>query len=260
MECKSSGSVVCSCRYHVVFCPKCRRPVLVDGVDGRFRQMAEQVAGKLSFDIIEMEAMPGHVHMLLEVDPQLGIHRAVKRIKGRASHGLRAESPWPRARIPAPWTSSHFVSAVGGAPLAVARQCIESQKSVQPWRGPARSASAPMLPSASLPSAPSAAPGGPAAGASRPGRPNARGPGDRRLSASSRSSSRPGKGRMHPGLPRWTPTPAKNVTELIWTWPRARPSGRAQAIGAIRGCPEWFRAPSFHVLFRWRLSMEDLCT
>lgn len=53
---------------------------------------------------------------------------------------------------------------------------------------------------------------------------------------------------------------AKNVTELIWTWPRARPSGRAQAVGAIRGCPEWFRAPSFHVLFRWRLSMEDLCT
>ncbi len=130
MEYKSNNNVVCSCRYHVVFCPKCRRPVLVDGVDGRFRQMAEQVAGKLSFDIIEMEAMPGHVHMLLEVDPQLGIHRAVKRIKGRAGHGLRAESPWPRNRIPALWTSSYFVSTVGGAPLAIVRQYIENQKNV----------------------------------------------------------------------------------------------------------------------------------
>ena len=202
MECKSSGSVVCSCRYHVVFCPKCRRPVLVDGADERLKETALEVADEMGFEIIEMEAMPGHVHMLLEVDPQLGIHRAVKRIKGRASHGLRAESPWPRARIPAPWTSSHFVSAVGGAPLAVARQCIESQKSVQPWKGPARSASAPAPPSASLPSARSAAAGGPAAGASRPGRPNAGGPGDRRRPASSRSSSRPGKGRMPPGLAR----------------------------------------------------------
>ena len=130
MECKSSGSVVCSCRYHVVFCPKCRRPVLVDGVDERFRQIARQMADELHFEIIEMEAMPDHVHMLLEVDPQLGIHRAVKRIKGRTSHDLRAEFPWLRTRIPALWASSYFVSAVGGAPLAIARQCIESQKSV----------------------------------------------------------------------------------------------------------------------------------
>ena len=130
MECKSSGSVVCSCRYHVVFCPKCRRPVLVDGVDERLREIALEVADEMGFDIIEMEAMPDHVHMLLEVDPQLGIHKAVKRIKGRTSHDLRAESPWPRTRIPAPWTSSCFVSAVGGAPLAVVERCIESQKGV----------------------------------------------------------------------------------------------------------------------------------
>ena len=114
----------------MVFCPKCRRPVLVDGVDERFRQIARQVADGLHFEIIEMEVMPDHVHMLLEVDPQLGIHKAVKRIKGRTSHGLRAESPWPRTRIPALWTSSHFVSTVGGAPLAVVRQCIENQKNV----------------------------------------------------------------------------------------------------------------------------------
>ena len=130
MECKSSGSVVCSCRYHVVFCPKCRRPVLVDGVDGRFRQMAEQVAGELSFEIIEMEVMPGHVHMLLEVDPQLGIHKAVKRIKGRTSHDLREEFPWLMKRLPTLWTNSYFVSTVGGAPLAIVKQYIENQKGV----------------------------------------------------------------------------------------------------------------------------------
>ena len=130
MDYKGNNNVVYSCRYHVVFCPKYRRPVLVDGVDERFRQIARQVADELSFEIIEMEVMPDHVHMLLEVDPQLGIHRAVKRLKGRTSHDLREEFPWLRKRLPSLWTSSYFVSTVGGAPLAAVRRYIESQKNV----------------------------------------------------------------------------------------------------------------------------------
>ncbi|MCC6107546.1 MAG: IS200/IS605 family transposase [Coriobacteriaceae bacterium] len=130
MDYKSNNNVVYSCRYHVVLCPKYRRPVLVDGVDERFRQIARQVADELSFEIIEMEVMPDHVHMLLEVDPQLGIHRAVKRLKGRTSHDLREEFPWLRKRLPSLWTSSYFVSTVGGAPLAAVRRYIESQKNV----------------------------------------------------------------------------------------------------------------------------------
>ena len=130
MDYKSNNNIVYSCRYHVVVGPKYRHPVLVDGVDERFRQIARQVADELSFEIIEMEVMPDHVHMLLEVDPQLGIHRAVKRLKGRTSHDLREEFPWLRKRLPSLWTSSYFVSTVGGAPLAAVRRYIESQKNV----------------------------------------------------------------------------------------------------------------------------------
>ena len=130
MEYKSNRNVVYSCKYHVVFCPKYRRRVLVDGVDERFREIAQQVADEMRFDIIEMEVMPDHVHMLLEVDPQLGIHKAVKRIKGRTSHDLREEFPWLKRRIPSLWTNSYFVSTVGGAPLSIVKQYIENQKKV----------------------------------------------------------------------------------------------------------------------------------
>ena len=130
MKYKSNNNVVYSCRYHVVFCPKYRRSVLVDGVDERLKEIALEVADEMGFDIIEMEVMPDHVHMLLEAGPQLGIHRAVKRIKGRTSHDLRAEFPWLKTRIPTLWTNSCFVSTVGGAPLAIVRQYIENQKNV----------------------------------------------------------------------------------------------------------------------------------
>ena len=130
MEYKSNNNVVYSCKYHVVWCPKYRRKVLVDGVDTRLKEIARAVAEEMHFEIIEMEVMPDHVHMLVEVDPQLGIHKAVKRVKGRSSHDLREEFPWLRRRLPSLWTNSYFVSTVGGAPLAAARRYIEDQKGV----------------------------------------------------------------------------------------------------------------------------------
>lgn len=130
MRYKSNNNVVYSCKYHVVWCPKYRRKVLVDGVDERLKQICNDVATELQFDIIEMEVMPDYVHMLVEVDPQFGIHRAVKRMKGRSSHDLRQEFTWLRSRIPCLWTNSYFVSTVGGAPLDVVKSYMESQKDV----------------------------------------------------------------------------------------------------------------------------------
>ena len=130
MKYKSNNNVVYSCKYHVVWCPKYRRKVLVDGVDERLKEIAQAVAEEMHFEIIEMEVMPDHVHMLVEVDPQLGIHKAVKRIKGRSSHDLREEFPWLRRRLPSLWTNSYLVSTVGGAPLAIARRYVENQKGV----------------------------------------------------------------------------------------------------------------------------------
>lgn len=130
MRYKSNRNVVYSCRYHVVWCPKYRRRVLVDGVDERLKTIIREVCGEIHAEIIEMEVMPDHVHLLMEVDPQYGIHRAVRLIKGRSSRLLRQEYPWLRSRLPTLWTNSYFVSTVGGTPLKTIKQYIENQKHV----------------------------------------------------------------------------------------------------------------------------------
>ena len=127
---KSNHNVVYSCKYHVVWCPKYRRRVLVHGVDERLKDIIHQVAQEHDAEVIAMEVMPDHVHLLLEVDPQYGIHKLVKQLKGRSSRLLRQEFPWLTRRLPSLWTHSYFVSTVGGAPLAVIKQYIENQKSV----------------------------------------------------------------------------------------------------------------------------------
>lgn len=130
MKYKSNNNIMYSCKYHVVFCPKYRRPVLINGVDVRLKELIEETCEHLKVDIIEMEIMPDHVHLLVEVDPQLGIHKVVKQIKGYSSRILREEYAWLKSRIPSLWTNSYFVSTVGGAPLSIIKQYIENQKSV----------------------------------------------------------------------------------------------------------------------------------
>jgi len=128
VEYKSNKNIVFACNYHAIWCPKYRRKVLVSGVDSRLKDILYQVALEVDAEIKELEVMPDHVHMLAEVDPQFGIHRLIKTMKGRSSRLLRQEFPWLRSRLPTLWTNSYFVVTVGGAPLAVIKQYIENQK------------------------------------------------------------------------------------------------------------------------------------
>lgn len=127
---KSNNNIVYSCKYHVVWCPKYRRSVLINGVDVRLKELIIETCKLHNVELIEMEVMPDHVHLLMEVDPQFGIHKAVKRIKGYSSKVLRSEFPWLRSRLPTLWSNSYFVSTVGDVSLSAIKQYIENQKYV----------------------------------------------------------------------------------------------------------------------------------
>ena len=128
MKYKSNNNVVYSCKYHVVWCPKYRRKVLVGTVSDRLKELIIQRCSEIQANLIEMEIMPDHVHLLIEVDPQYGINKAVRSIKGFSSHTLRKEFKELTTRLPTLWTNSYFVSTVGGAPLTAIKQYIENQK------------------------------------------------------------------------------------------------------------------------------------
>jgi len=127
---KRSRHVLYSCKYHVVSCSKYRRKVLMNGVDKRLKEIIDQVAQQLGCEVMEVQVMPDHVHFLCEVDPQVGVHKFVKRVKGRSLRLLRQEFPPVKSRLPSLWTHSYFVSTVGGAPIAVMKQYIGNQKNV----------------------------------------------------------------------------------------------------------------------------------
>ena len=126
-EVRSNNSVVYRCHYHVVWCPKYRRNVIDDTVDIRLKEIIREVCAERNAPIEAIETMPDQVHLLVVVDPQYGIHRLVKQIKGRSSRLLRQEFPHLKSRIPTLWTNSYFVATTGGSTLEVIQRYVENQ-------------------------------------------------------------------------------------------------------------------------------------
>jgi len=127
---KSNKNVIYSCKYHVVWCTKYRRDLLKNDVENDLKSIVFDLSKTMAVEVIELEVMPDHIHMLVEVDPQFGLHKFVKHIKGSSSRILREKHRDLRSRVPTLWTNSYFVSTVGGVTLDVVKKYIEDQKNV----------------------------------------------------------------------------------------------------------------------------------
>ena len=125
---KTNVNIAFDCTYHVVWCPKYRRPVLTGRVEARLKEVLRKSCGEVGAEVLEVEVMADHVHLLVSVDPQFGITRLVRSMKGRISRILREEFPDLRRRMRTLWTNSSYVGTVRGASLETVRAYVENQK------------------------------------------------------------------------------------------------------------------------------------
>lgn len=125
---KTGEHIVYSCQYHVIFCPKYRRKVLIAPYDDILKQILLDAAKQYQFEILEMEVMPDHVHLLVDCDPRFGIANCIKKIKSVSAHILRKDYKYFQSKLPTLWTRSYFVSSVGSVSLETVKKYIEEQK------------------------------------------------------------------------------------------------------------------------------------
>lgn len=102
--------------------------MLREEIANRFKEVVRSLEKDNNFFVIEMEVMPDHVHLLLDVDPTVGINTVVSRIKGKTSNVLNREFPELKRKLPTLWTRSKFIATVGSVSLDVVKQYIENQK------------------------------------------------------------------------------------------------------------------------------------
>ena len=70
------------CQYHVVFAPKYRRMVIYKGLRADIGKILRQLCQQKSVEIIEAEACPDHIHMLLSIPPKYSVSQIMGFLKG----------------------------------------------------------------------------------------------------------------------------------------------------------------------------------
>jgi putative transposase len=123
-----NAGAVYSLKYHIVWCPKYRRPVLVEGVADRLRDLLTERAAELGMMIHALEVMPNHVHLFVESDPTRCVAEIVNRLKGYTSRILRSEFDSLRSRLPSLWSRSYFAGSIGQVSAATIERYIAEQK------------------------------------------------------------------------------------------------------------------------------------
>ncbi len=126
MEYQHKNTSVSMVNYHIVFCPKYRRKLLVGKIKVRLEEIIRDVALKNGWEIISREVMPDHVHLFVCADARTRPEIVVKRFKGRSSRYLRNEFP-ELLKMPTLWTRSYFLSTAGNVSASVIKKYIEQQ-------------------------------------------------------------------------------------------------------------------------------------
>lgn len=125
---KSNAGSVFNLNYHIVFCPKFRRKVLVNGIDERLKELIYDKASVLGVTVAGLEVMPDHVHLFISASPNEAPQHYVNQFKGYTSRVLRQEFPDLKRKLPCLWSRSYYIGAVGAVTEDVVKRYIENQK------------------------------------------------------------------------------------------------------------------------------------
>lgn len=127
MQSKRTRRAVYNITYHLIWCPKYCRPVLVNAVAQRLDEIIREQVRALEGEVVALEIQPGHVHLFAEFPPTLAIRQIMHRLKGYTSHELRKEFDWLNTRLPSLWTRSYYVGTAGNVSAETIRCYIEAQ-------------------------------------------------------------------------------------------------------------------------------------
>ena len=76
-ELKYTAHSSCRCEYHIVFAPKYRRKVIYKELRRDIGEIFRKLCNELKVEIIEAEACPDHIHMLVSIPPYMSVAQFV---------------------------------------------------------------------------------------------------------------------------------------------------------------------------------------
>jgi putative transposase len=127
---KRSNKAVYNVGYHLIWCPKYRRAVLISPVDSDLKKLLYTKAKEIGVEIEKMEILPDHIHLFVKSSTTASPHWIVQQMKGYSSRLLREKYPHIRTKLPSLWTRSYYCESVGHISEATIKRYIEDQKGI----------------------------------------------------------------------------------------------------------------------------------
>jgi putative transposase len=115
--------------FHLVWCPKRRKAVLVGNVAKDCRARIAQKCAERGWEIQELAIQADHLHLVVRVWPTTSAAEGVKECKGITSHELRQKYPDLR-KLPSLWTRSYFASTAGNVSAQTIQRYLTAQRGV----------------------------------------------------------------------------------------------------------------------------------
>ena len=73
------------CKYHIVFAPKFRRQIIYGKIKKEIGKILRKLCEYKGIEILEAEACPDHIHMLISIPPKFSISQIMGYLKGKSS-------------------------------------------------------------------------------------------------------------------------------------------------------------------------------
>ena len=118
-------------KYHLVLITKYRRKCITVPIMVRLKEVFSELCLKWECSLIEFNAEPDHVHMLLELNPKISISTFINNLKTVSSRYIRRDFSDDLEKFyyknPIFWSRSYCILTCGGAPLSVIKQYIDDE-------------------------------------------------------------------------------------------------------------------------------------
>ncbi|HEX6557755.1 MAG TPA: IS200/IS605 family transposase [Ktedonobacteraceae bacterium] len=116
--------------YHLIWCPRRRKPVLVNQVAQRCEQLIREKCEQKGWQVLTLAIQPDHLHLFVRCFPSTSAAEVVKECKGVTSFTLRKEFPALK-KLPSMWTRSYFASTAGNISQQTIQKYIDAQKGLR---------------------------------------------------------------------------------------------------------------------------------
>lgn len=116
------------CKYHIVFAPKYRRRVIYKQIKADVGQILGTLCRRKGIEIIEAEACPDHMHMLIRIPPKYSVSEIMGYLKGKGSLMIFEKNANLKYKYGNRhfWCREYYVDTVGKNTAAI-KQYIQNQ-------------------------------------------------------------------------------------------------------------------------------------